>query len=137
MSVENWLAKLETEAAAMKQGYQRPANTIPVLQNSLTHSTVKNTLIFYSPSGDNVFNSPERIIVTFATTSGTKTLATLELTSNSSFKPKVRRIPYTGGARWIVTAPAKGQGTSWEATEYNFTVESMIDGTLSAVRATS
>lgn len=78
------------------------------------------------------YDDNEAVVVTLETTAGTNTLAILELTTNGTYMPVIRRVPYTGGARWVVTAPPRYSGGNWQPTTYNFTVQTLVDGTLSA-----
>lgn len=135
-NIERQLTKLENESKSLKAAFQQQATLLPVYTDSIDYTTTENLMSFNYGGTPATGKDPERVIVTFATDSGANTIAKLEITTDNDYLPIVRRVPYSGGARWYVTAGSKDED-SWEATNYNFTVQSMINGTLSAVGATS
>ena len=78
-------------------------------------------------------------MVTFDTSRGSNTIATLEISvDNTSASPIVQRVNYSGGARWIVTGqPYIPSYPNWLPTTYTFTVHSMVDGIITAENMTS
>lgn len=136
MTTEQWLSSLENESKALKQGFERSATTIPLFTKSTNFSTSRNALNLSFSGGSVVVSDPERVIVTFNTSNSLNTLAKLEIQTDSNRLPLVRRLPYSGGARWSVTAGTKNDST-WETTNYLFVVQSFIDGEISITEGTS
>lgn len=138
MSTEEWVAKLESESAAMKQGFARPATSIDVLSRTVLYSTVKNAITFtYTGGSTQVVNDPERFIVTYTTLTGANTLAKLEIsTDQTSPSLKVRRIPYSGGARWSVVMNSRDYAT-WATTNCVITIQALLDGNITINEVTS
>ncbi len=132
MTVSQSIANLRREYHALKQAFQASATKINLITKTAQFSTSKNACN-YNGGGINFnYNDNERVVVTLATASGANTLANLEISGNYEQPPIVRRVPYSGGARWIVSnAPRQSDG-NWAATTYNFTVQTLINGTLSA-----
>jgi len=133
MNVEKELKKLEDESKAMKAAFERSAAQIPIFTKTVRHSTSQNRITLKYPGGGTSYNGdPESVIVTFNTNSGINTLAKLEATTDNSRLPLVRRVPFSGGARWSVTANPKGDfdGNNWSPTNYTFTVQAASEGTL-------
>ncbi len=131
MDTERWLAKLESEDNALKQAFQQSALKLDVITKSATFSPSRNAITITTSSGNSTLNDVERFIVTFNTTTGSNTLATLELTTDSTFLPRVRRIPHTGGVKWMITAESKDRFGTWAATNYGVIIESVVDGSIS------
>ncbi len=134
MTVQAILKALRREYWALKMAFAATATTIPVTTKTLSFTTSEN-LCRYVASGsyDYYAEEMERVEVTLDTSSGANTFAKLELSGNATDAyPRVRRIPYSGGARWIVTNTPRTSGGDWEATSYVFTVQTMVDGTLTA-----
>lgn len=140
MSIEKQIADLWNESNALSVAYAQAAVKLPVItSNAVNHATTANTITIV-PTGGSAINQsdPERVIVTFNTTSGANTTAKLEMTTDNTSLPIVRRLPYSGGAQWSVTALPKLDGTGTRVTtNYVFTVQSLIAGTLSSADATS
>jgi len=132
------LKKLEDEITALKAAYEKQAIQMPVFTKSIYFTTSANPMhIDYGDGNVYDFDGNERVVVTFNTSRGSNTLATLEMTIDGfNSDLKVKRVPYSGGARWIVyNSPTYGEvGGNWQRinTNYNFTVQSAVDGTLSA-----
>jgi len=137
MSTELWLKRLEVESKALKAAYQRSASSIPIYSHPINFNTARNQVTINYTGGSSVQNDPERVIVTYATSTGSNTIAKLEVvTDNSAGIIVIRRVPYVGGARWSITQNSKDPSV-FTTTNYTFTVRSMIDGTLSAAEMTS
>lgn len=139
VAVEQYLEKLESEGKALDVSFERDASIIPFTTKSGSHTTAENkyTYTFTSAKGGSSFSVDgyERTLVTFDTIDGSNTLATLEIdilnSSNSGTWPMVRRIPYSGGARWLVTiTPNLDANYNRIPTNINFSVNSMAPGTL-------
>jgi hypothetical protein len=137
MSTEEWVAKLDIESNALKQAFERSAYSMQVITKTLNFSTTQNAVTVSGSFGSFTSSDPERLIVTYDTFSGANTAAKLELSTNYLFSyPKVRRIPYLGGARWIVTLNSNVD-SSWHSTACVLTVQSLVDGAISVTEATS
>lgn len=137
MNTETWLRKLESESKALKVASQRSASNLPIYTRSINFATSRNAITINTPGGTTTQNDPERVIVTYATTNGANTIAKLEMTNdNTNGIIVIHRIPYSGGARWSITNGSKDPVT-FTPTNYTFTVQSMIDGTLTASEMTS
>lgn len=136
MTTEQWLSKLENESKALKQGFERSATSIPLFTKSISYSTNRNAMTMTYTGASMVVSEPERVIVTFNTLNSLNTLAKLEIQTDSNRLPLVRRLPYSGGARWSVTAGTKNDST-WETTNYTFVVHSFINGEISVSEVSS
>lgn len=138
MIVEKEVKKLEDEMKALKATFEKMALQMPVFTNSVNFTTSANPMhIDYSGGSTYDFDGNERVVVTLSTNSGVNTLATLEIEMDgftSDFK--VKRVPYSGGARWIIyNSPNYGEVSGDYQridTNYTFTVQSAVDGTLEA-----
>lgn len=131
MTVSQIIANLRREYHALKQAFQASATKINLVTKTIQFSTSRNACNY---NGDGInfnYDDNERVVVTLQTTSGANTLANLEISDNYG-PPIVRRVPYSGGARWIVTNAPRQSGGNWAPTTYNFTVQTLINGTLSA-----
>lgn len=132
-NVEKQIKELNTEADALKVAYEAAAMNIPVVTKTLSFTTSKNEISITFGGQTTTYPDYERTVLTFATAYGQNTVAQLELTTNATLSPKIQRVPYSGGARWIINAQPRLDGNNnWLATTYNFTVQTAIDGTLSA-----
>ena len=131
MNLSQKIKQLRNEYEAQKAAYEQSATKLTVATKNLTFSTSKN-LLRYANGGINYeYEDQERVQVTPITNSAA-TLAKLEISGNYATPPIVRRAPFSGGARWIVSsAPRFGSG-GWEPTTYNFTVQTLVNGSLSA-----
>lgn len=135
-SVEQWLSRLEDEGKSLKQGFERSATSMELFTRTATHSTSRNPITLTDQFGSYTHSDPERVIVTFNTNSGANTLAKLELSTNNPSMPVVRRLPFSGGARWSVTASTRDSST-WVPTNYSFTVHALIDGIITTSETSS
>lgn len=127
-TVESQLTTLETEAAALKAAFEQSATSLTVaFSGSITCATTAN-MDQYGNYAD------ETVQVTLATTTGANTLATIELETDSTYLPIIRRVPYSGGARWRVTIMPKNgyYASNWTATNFTFYVHAFVSGELSA-----
>lgn len=134
INVEKQIRDLNNEADALKVAFEMSAMTIPVKTKELTFNTSKNSVTISMPGQQTVtYADYERTILTFTTDLGQNTIAQLELSTNSPNPPIVRRLAYSGGARWmIMNEPRFDGGGNWVSTKHEFTVQTAIDGTLSA-----
>lgn len=129
------LIKLQTEIEAQKATFEKMALQMPIFTKSIDFTTSANSMtIRYPDSTTYSFDGNERVVVTFTTSRGSNTLATLEMTTDGTkAELKTKRIPYTGGARWVVyDIPNYNSGGNRIDTHYTFTVQSAVDGTLGA-----
>lgn len=128
---------IKRELQALKIGFARSARQIPLTTKTLSFNTKKNACHFedrLNPGFDYNYEDDERVIVTLNTTQGTNTLAILEISGNYDLAPVVKRLPYSGGARWSVTTSPRYDWNdhSWLPTTYNFTIQTLVDGSMSA-----
>ena len=132
--IEGQIAKLERELEAQKTAYEKIATQLPVFTRSINYSTKANPITITYPNNTTFsFDGNERVVVTFSTSRGSNTIADLEITKDGQMIDlKVRRIPYSGGARWIVYTLPNYNGGNRVSTNYNFTVQSAVDGILGA-----
>lgn len=133
--MEAELKKLEDEIEAQKAAYEKMAIQMPIFTKSINFTTSANPMNIRYPDNTNYsFDGNERVVVTFTTSRGSNTLATLELTSDAiKADLKIKRVPYSGGARWVVyDMPNYDGGGNRIDTHYSFTVQSAVDGTLGA-----
>lgn len=136
--MEAELKKLEEEIRAQKTAFEKMGLQMPVFTKSVNFSTLANPMKIDYGGGDVYeFDGNERVIVTYATSRGSNTLATLEMTIDGlTANLKVKRVPYAGGSRWIIyntpTYAEVGGNYQRVATNYTFTVRSAVDGTLDA-----
>lgn len=139
MTTEKWISELEAESKALKQGFDRSASNMSVFTKTVSITTTKNAITITEPGGfTTTSNDQERIVVTFNTKNGSNTIAKLEFTTSSSYMPIKRLTTYSGGARWILSNNPMTDGSgNWIETTYNLTVQSFLDGTLTASEATS
>ncbi len=132
--IENELTKLENEIIAQKATYEKMATQMPVFTKSVDFTTLGNSITMDQGGGSTfTFDGNERVEVTFNTSRGSNTLAVLEMTSDAiKADLKVKRVPYNGGAKWIVyDIPNYNNGNRVD-THYTFTVQSAVDGLLGA-----
>lgn len=129
LTTSKLIKDLRQEYHAQKAAFERSASNISLYTKSINFATSRNEWTFYDQGGTFTSNEPERVVVTLATNTGSNTLAKLEIATDGD-TPIVRRVPFSGGAKWIVTAPAK-TGT-WAATNYQFVVQTLVNGTLTA-----
>lgn len=135
MTAEDWVAKLEAESRALKSAFDRNANSLLLKSYSTAYATVRNQVTINYSGGSSQQDDAERVIVTFDTAAGVNTIAKLELTTDNQYaRPYVRRLPYTGGAKWSVTCSPKNP---YSPTNINFTVRSLVAGVLKTSEVSS
>lgn len=137
MNTEKIIKSIEDELDALKTSFEQSATTMPIFTKSVDLVTERNKLDYkYTYMGQEFeydMNAAERVLVTFTTSRGSNTIAALEITvDNAKASPEVRRVDYSGGARWEVIGQPNMNYPNWNPTEYTFTVHSMVDGTLTA-----
>lgn len=157
MSTESQLAKIEREIEAIRTAFSQNASSMTVYTSVLDFTTSRNTTNWsntgeYNPlqweplvsmnrtaSGDRF--DTETIEVTFTCDAGINTFANLEIDFTSIASGiavvGVRRVPYAGGARWLVTVTPKstrdGAGYyTWQPSRLRFAVQSAVEGNLTA-----
>lgn len=156
MSVEQQIEKLNQEIKAVKSSFEQSATMMKVYSTEITFSTSMNAVVFSNPSYDpfdwstlvamprvdaNTRCGQEPIIVTFNCDRGINTFATLEVKPSKELgnleSIKIRRIPYSGGSRWLViidpdiTTPPQGWSI-WQPNVLTFVVKSAVQGQLGA-----
>ena len=132
--IEKEIKKLQEEIEAQKAVFEKTALQLPVVTKTISFTTKANPMnIDYGGGTTYSFDGNERVVVTFATSRGSNTAAVLEMTSDGIMADlKVKRVPYAGGARWVVySMPNYSEGNRID-THYTFTVQSALDGTLEA-----
>lgn len=143
MNTEQQTAKLENEIKALKVGFEQTALTMPIVTKTASIATTRNKLdIKYTDPYGTTYeydeNGAERILVTFTTSRGSNTIACLEVNvDHADASPVVQRIPYNGGAKWIITGQPYMIYPNWYSTEYTITVHSMVDGSLTVENMSS
>lgn len=157
MRIEKQLAQLEEEIKAIKASFAITAASTPVQTKTITFSTSANIINWsnsspYSPldwetlvalpkatNGD--CYGVEEVQVTFDCSSGSNTIASLEImeidTTSGLMIISSRRVPYSGGARWIITispnVTLQDSGYyTWAQSTIEIAVQSMLPGTLGA-----
>ena len=141
-NTEKQLKKLENEVDALKVAFEQSAVSMPIFSQSVDLVTQQNLLNYEFTYGGQTLKysmyANERVEVTFTTSRGSNTIATLEINAdNIKCSPRIQRVPYSGGAKWIVVGQPNVVYPNWYATEYTFTVHSMVDGYLTAENMTS
>ena len=131
--VEKQLETLESELKALKITFNRASSSLEIYANLLHFETTPDQVVITGPDAATYYGA-ERVELTFDALGGVNALAVLEMTGNYNSgviyrPPIVRRVPYIGGARWIIESWPYGGGTP---IEYDFTVVSNVDGVLSA-----
>lgn len=164
MRVEKDLQKLEEEINALKSFFQQSATTLSLVSYNSTITTtsreyvVSNASYFnplqwqplfrYLKEGGTIYEGPyfadEVIRVTFRSDSGSNTLAHLEIDDLSSGGGNVRqikRVSFSGGARWVINCEPNvslvggvGLEYRWSPTILKITVRSIMPGTLEVVQ---
>lgn len=132
MLVSQIIANFRREIQALKQSYQATATQIKLTTKTLQFSTLRNSCHYAGGGISFDYDDNERVVLTLETDSGANTLANLEISGNYDIPPIVRRVPYSGGARWIISNAPKQSGGNWATTTYNFAVQTLVNGTLSA-----
>lgn len=143
-TVEQELTYLEREAQALKASFEQQASQIPVFTNEAEIATTPNLCHYVYPvpeagqQADYEVYEYERIMVTYDTTSGIDTIATIEVDSDRDVPPKIRRINHAGGARWIISNSANLEnGSDWKATNYKIVIHAIADGVIMAENITT
>lgn len=155
MSVESQIEKMTNEIYSLKATFEQSAAMMKMTTTEITFSTSMNSISFSNPSYDPLkwqslislpkINSTtacglEPIIVTFDCDSGINTFATLEI-EREAHTPldliSTKRLPYSGGAQWMVTVNPKVTALpsgyySWTSTTLKFVVKSAAEGQLGA-----
>lgn len=158
MRTDNEVKKLEQEIKALKTSFEQSASMLDVYTEEINFETSINVTNFSNSGSYDPLNwstlmamrqlpngtrfSTETIKVTFRCDAGINTFASLEINNitggaKTAFTT-VRRIPYSGGARWLVTVTPNvtPSGTTgyynWEPTQFKFAVQSAAKGTLEA-----
>lgn len=160
MRAEKEIAQLEEEVKAIKASFQQSASMMEVYKAEMQFATSQNlvqwngnghwepfkyelleSLTSYSSDaqGNHTGYGYERIVITFDCEGGQNTFASLELdmVDVNEWAVWYKRIPYSGGARWVVSlhpnGSYNGQGTFiWRPSVLKIAVESAIPGTLGA-----
>lgn len=133
MSLESEITNIEREIKNLKDAYEQTALQLPVFTYQIDYTSLNNHLKTtysdgYSYESDNM---PARVVVTFDTETGANTLATLEMMINKEIiqygmgNYNFKRVPYNGGARWIVY-------DTQTPTNFTFVVHSAVRGRLGA-----
>lgn len=156
-NVESQITKYEQEIKAIKASFEQSAAEMPMYASQLEFTTSENEVdYYYSPSVNplewqTIISMPrlsqyvacgvEPIIVTFNCSGGINTFANIEIELIDGraglFVTTTRRLPYTGGAQWLVTVQPnvkqKPDGYyTWSPTKLRFVVKSAVSGTLGA-----
>lgn len=111
--VETDAKKLKEELAALKQSFARSAFSIPISEYE-KNITVSPCVV--SSSGCSVLPNVENRqfsgykAISFATYSGINALATLS--------PHGIRVPYTGGAKWVIPDYGENMGDQFKLNIY-------------------
>lgn len=164
MRTEKEIKKLEEEIEALKASFEHNATSLNLEAVSATITTSPNsyTVSHNSQSWDPIrwqrlLNYPavgsatnvgpyyglEEIRVTFSSSSGSNTLASLEmecLSTGGLNTIHTMRVNYDGGARWILDCRpnvrlVSGRGEfEWSPTTLRITVRSIMPGTLEVVQ---
>ena len=94
--VEKQLKELEDEIAALKQSFQRSPYQLDIYTTTKTVAMGTDTIKTTNSRvlGNSEITIGRGISVTYQTTSGANTIAKIS--------PKGRRVPYNGGAKWII-----------------------------------
>lgn len=163
MNTESQIQKLEREIEEMKVSFAQSASTMKTSTTTMSFQTLANLCtrdgsavhgpdeqswtrvtseMYYHEQGSDVYYCTECVEVTFNSNNGTNVLATLEINVLNVEYPSVRttRIPYNGGAKWIlhidpnVTSHSSGGNRywTWEPTNLQIAVQSNTAGILGA-----
>lgn len=156
MSVEKDIEKMEQEIKALKASFEQSASMMKIYSTQITFSTSMNSVTYSNPSYNplqweslvsmpridaNTHCGVETIVVTFTCSGGINTFATLEieeLVATSGLGViTTTRVPYNGGARWLVTAQPNvtlqpSGWYTWQPTKLRFVVKSAVEGQLGA-----
>lgn len=120
--IESELTKLEVEADARKVAFERAPYTLSVSTSTETAVTTANTVTFNGEA----WSSPSYYYcakeVTYTTYSGANTIAKIATDQENA---RIRRVPYAGGAKWIVGFTAYD-----EIPQVTITVHATVPGEL-------
>lgn len=143
-NIEKQIADLESEGKNLDVAYVRTAANIPIYTKNASYSTAANIITMtYPGGGSSSFPDNERTLITFSTNTGANTIAELEVNvlnpnPTAGVWPIVRRIPFSGGAQWIVVVnPNIDANFNRQPTNLGFMVVSMIPGTMTITDFTS
>lgn len=135
-NIQEQLSKLEDEVKALKTIYAKNATNLPTFEKYLRFSTSENKCTQEERGNSYSYSGNERVIVEFRTVNGLNTIADLEFDwsqGGDTTMPKCHRIPFNGGVAWEVSAQAnRDSNYNWVTTTYDFNVNSVVDGTLTA-----
>ena len=153
------IQQLKQEMKAIKASFEQSASMLNVYTVELSFQTSMNVTNYTNSSSYNPLEwttlmameslpngtkfDTETIQVTFKCDAGVNTFASLEINKlngdNAGLRTiSCRRIPYSGGARWLITVAPNATliGTTgyynWEPTRLKFAVQSAAKGTLEA-----
>ena len=131
--LENKLEALESELKALKTTFNRASSSLQIYVNLLHFETTTDEVVITGPDAATYYGA-ERVELTLDAIGGVNALAVVEMTGNYNSgviyrPPIVRRVPYNGGAKWIIESWPFGDGTP---IKYDFTVVSNVDGNLTA-----
>ena len=159
MRTDSQIKQLEQEIKALKTSFEQSASMLTVYTEEISFQTSMNvtnftnsgsynplewqTLVAMNRTSDGTRFSIETVQVTFRCEAGINTFASLEIDKLNGEEAGLRtisqrRIPYSGGARWLVTVAPNATliGTtgyySWNPTQLKFAVQSAVKGTLEA-----
>ena len=160
MRIESEIEEIEEEMKSLKASFQQAASSMTVYTSTMDFTTSANSITWngngnWEPlkypwldsldgltsagSGAYTGYGRERIEVTFDCSAGINTFASLEIDLVDAINTAVwfKRVPYSGGARWIILIRANGnysQGIwqSWKPNKLRFAVQSAVPGTIGA-----
>lgn len=161
MRIEAQVTELEEEMKAIKASFEQTASSMMVYTSVMEFTTSPNTITWnghgnWEPlkypwldsldgltsdgSGNNTGYGRERIEVTFDCSGGINTFASLEIDLLDTLNNAVwcKRVPYSGGAKWIVLLRANATydehsvWQSWKPNKLRFAVQSAMPGTIGA-----
>lgn len=157
MRVDSQLQKIEQEIESIRTAFSQNASSMAIYTSTLDFTTSRNTTnwsnsgsyspleweplisMFQSSNGDRF--AAETIEVTFTCNAGINTFANLEIdfveVSPGWAVVSSRRVPYSGGARWLVITRPNFSGSTpgeytWLPTRLRFAVQSAMQGNLTA-----
>lgn len=161
MTIERQVKELEEELKAIKTSFEQSAATMNVYTTEISFETLPNHIAWngngnWEPfkyswldsiagytsdlQGNHTGYGRERFVVTFNCNGGINTFASLELTPigvNNIPIVWIKKVPYSGGARWIVLVWANGTydeygDYTWKPNRFKIAVQSAMPGTLGA-----
>lgn len=159
MRTEQQVQKLEQEIKALRTAFEQNAASMNIQTFTLEFTTSRNTTDWsnsspYNPlQWDSLISMPmdsngnrigmETIEVTFDCSAGINIFAnleinTIEVSNNNWAVISSRRIPYSGGAKWLITVNPNIQMIGdtgiyeWSPSKLLFAVQSAAPGIISA-----